>query len=361
MKQSVTALLLIACLHSFAAAEPVLDPVATAASYDRHAAVADTSDAPSPWLDLNPVPALKLDPVGSRDYRLATALGVAGIYAGFATWTYFAWYQRDFHKFEVGGDGDWKIWSDEGWFSKQTYAGGADKLGHWWATMSLGRLGTEVLRLGGHGKWTSAIIGNGLSELTFFAVEVGDGFMYTFSKGDFTFNTIGALFGFASSVFPTFDRLLDFRVDYHPSKPYRDRFEEKHDVNIAEDYSGQTYLLALHLGELPGLRDWKYGGWSRFVDVSLGFKTRGYKPDPLYKIDPDDPMKQDFKHSQTMFVGLSLNAQGVFDYLFRSGKHEGWRKVLHGATEVFSFPYTTLPVVDHVAHPVGEVPDEQTE
>jgi hypothetical protein len=295
----------------------------------------------------------------SSDHKLTSKLVVAGFYASFIGWTYFAWYQRSFHDFEVGGDGDWKIWSDKGWMSEKTYAGGADKMGHTWATMSLGRLGTEVLSMGGHDRLTSALVGNGLSELLFFGVEIGDGFQYTFSQGDFTFNTIGAILGFTQSVFPQFDELVSFRVAYFPSKAYRDNVRVKHDLDIAEDYSGQTYLLDLHLGALPGLRDWKYGTWAKFVDFSLGFKTRGYKPDPLYKIDDTDPERMDFKKSQIGFIGFSLNAQGVFDYLLRDHSHEMLRKTLHGMTEVFAVPGASLDLLDTTTHYKGDVPDDQ--
>ena len=57
---------------------------------------------------------------------------------------------------------------------------------------------------------------------------------------------------------PALDRLIDLRVSYWPSPEYRsivdgtftgnDRINS---VNIAEDYSGQTYFLAFHLGALP--------------------------------------------------------------------------------------------------------------
>ena len=72
------------------------------------------------------------------DHKLAAALTLGGIYAGFTTWTYFAWYRkhRPLNEFKWGGDG---------WLGLQTYAGGADKFRHAWATMSLARLGTEML------------------------------------------------------------------------------------------------------------------------------------------------------------------------------------------------------------------------
>jgi hypothetical protein len=87
----------------------------------------------------------------------------------------------------------------------------------------------------------------------------------------------------------------------------------------------------------------EYGTWSRFVDVTLGFDTRNYKPPP----DPTDMVKP----TQQMFIGLSLNAQGVLDYLL-NGKP---RKVTHGLFEVFNLPFTSLPVLEHDHSPTGTV------
>ena len=67
--------------------------------------------------------------------------------------------------------------------------------------------------------------------------------------------------------------------------------------------------------------------------MALGFETRGYKPDQL-------PGENDFKHTQTLFVGVSLNAQGVFDYLLPNRSKN--RKLAHGLFEFFNLPYTTL-------------------
>lgn len=302
---------------------------------------------------------VRADPDTKPDRRLPAVLTLGGIYAGFTTWAYFAWYRKGGgHAFMTGGDGTWKVWSKDGWFGAQRYSAGADKMGHAWATYALGRAGTELLsQWGGFGRVTSALVGNGLSELLFFGVEMKDGYLYTFSYGDFTFNTLGALLGVATSLSPALDEAIDFRVQYFPSKPYRHEFAEGN-VNIAEDYSGQTYLLAFHLGSIDRLRAWKYGTWSRFVDVSFGFESRGYKPDPPYVIDPLDPERQDYPKHQSTFIGLSLNAQGLFDYLL-AGRSEGLRKVTHGAFEVFSLPYSTLQLGENRVVPTGFVPDEQ--
>jgi hypothetical protein len=271
------AALVITGLHQRANAEPVApdaqhpDPVVAPRS------AGDPSPTPTPttpWIDLGSSPiSSSIDGAASSEHKLPATLTLGGIYAGFTTWTYFAWYRK--HKplkeFKVGGDG---------WFGAKTYAGGADKMGHAWATMGLARAGTELLyQWGGYSRLTSTLASTALSELLFLGVEVKDGFFYEFSLSDATFDTLGAVAAVALSLSPRLDELFDFRVEYWPSHEYRHQFRGGN-VNIAEDYSGETYLLAFHLGAIHRLRDASWGGWSRFVDVALGYGTRGYKPDP---------------------------------------------------------------------------------
>ncbi len=356
VRTSVAALCFLAGLRHAAVAGPQEDQ---AASYDRDAATraSPEQDTPrsSPWLDLSPsnVLAAGPDPARRPDRRLASALTLGGLYAGFVTWTYFAWYRTENHEFlwaDPKKDGSWKVWSDDGWFGPTRYAGGADKLGHAWATLALGRAGTELLhQWGGYGKLSSALVGNGLSWALFLGVEIKDGYAYTFSIGDFVFNTIGAGLGIAQSLVPAVDDLIDFRVAYVPSPVYREHFKNDGDVDVAEDYSGQTYLLAFHLGAIKPLREARWGTWSQFVDVAIGFESRGYKPEPPAGM-MDEP------RTRSSFVGISLNAQGLFDYLLR-GRSEPLRKITHGAFEVFNLPYTHVQVLDRTVHATEVVPE----
>ena len=332
------AALLIAWLQQPAAAQsPTPDP-----HYDPVA-------APTPWVDRGTSPVTAgSDPANdpgidapNGDHKLAAALTLGGIYAGFTTWTYFAWYRK--HKalsqFKWGGDG---------WLGLQTYAGGADKFGHAWATMSLARVGTELLnQWGGFDRLPSTLVATALSEALFLGVEVKDGFFYEFSFSDATGDTLGALAALAFSLWPRLDELLDYRVEYWPSAEYRRQFDGGN-VNIAEDYSGETYLLALHLGAIRALRDQSWGSWTQFVDVAAGFGTQGYKPDPPSRMFPD------YQHHQNLYLGVSLNAQGVFDWLLR-GRSEPARKITHGLFEVFNAPFTFVPLLEDSRTPTGQV------
>jgi hypothetical protein len=311
----------------------------------------------SPWIDLAPSKVFARrgppeGPDGPQNHKLAAGLTQAGLYAGFSGWTYFAWYRKGCRP-EPKPCSDF-LWGKDGSFGATTYAGGADKLGHAWATLALGRLGTEMLyQWGGYERRASILVGTALSEALFLGVEIRDGFTYQFSYWDFAFDTIGAGLALAQSLWPRFDELIDLRVQYWPSQAYRDQLEGGN-VNIAEDYSGETYLLALHLGALPGLRGARWAGWSRFVDVAVGFETRGYKPEPPYMVDPEDPTKQDYPRRQTLFLGVTLNAQGAFDRLL-DRRAPRLRKVTHGLFEMFNLPFTTLPVLDGTRRPEGPV------
>lgn len=309
-------------------AEPVASETAT---HDRDGAVR------SPWLDQ--APALVLAPSArderTTDHKLASGIAVAGIYAGFSAWAYIAWYrnhpEKEMHDF-----------GRDGWFGVNTYAGGADKLGHAWATMVLARAGTAALRAGGWDRTKSALLSAVLSEGLFFAVEVKDYYYYEFSPGDFTFNTLGALTAIAFDLSPRLDELFDYRVEYQMSEQYKFNLFNSDSPcakrvpgqpscsrwNIAEDYSGERYLLAMHLGGIHSLRDVAY--WTKFVDVSVGFQSRNYKPPPT--LEPFAAKRQ------TLFVGLSLNLQGLVDAALP--RHSKLRKAGHGLFEVATPPMT---------------------
>ncbi len=314
-----------------------------------------TPRASSPWLDLAPSEVLAKHAalpdsgdvqVARPDHQVASVLTLAGLYTGFTVWTYLAWYRKH-HPLA-----DYK-WGGDGWVGPETYAGGADKGGHAWATMGLGRLGTELLRWGGYDKWTSAIVGVGLSELLFFGVEIKDGFYYEFSFSDLAGDTIGAALAFAFEMSPRLDEMFDYKVQYWPSHQYIEKLDGSSPCpsggcskfNIAEDYSGETYLLSFHLSSIHQLRDSKYGWWTRYIDLAVGYDSRYYKPEPN--------ASEMLTPHQDAFFGVTINAQEICDEIFKN--HSTTRKITHGLFEIFNLPFSTLPLIKGTRYPMGAI------
>jgi hypothetical protein len=308
------------------------------------------------------------DPADANDYHpIAAQLLLGAGYATFGVWAYGAWYakHRGLGYYKWGGDdrncrypggpGLFSLCELTAWAGSNTYAGGADKFGHAWSTMALARGGTELLsRYGGFDHFTSSLISAALADTLFFFVEVKDGYFYEFSYSDLGGDTAGAIVALLLENFPRLDEMFDYRVQYFPSQGYRDNISGGNGysrLNIAEDYSGETYLIAFHLSSIHALRDARYGAWSRFIDLAIGYETRGYKPSPPAGYPPYD-------HHQDLFLGVSFNAQGFLDWLLEdqpSRAARTTRYITHGVFELFNLPYTSLPVLDHRNVPTGPV------
>ena len=284
--------------------------------------------------------AAQVHPTDTRDKWIAAG-SLAGLYAGLTTWAYFAWYHNEdqLPEFTVNGDG---------WFGENTYAGGSDKLGHLWGNLVVARETSEILVAGGWSRMQASLIASGLSLSFFTFVEIKDGFYYQFSTGDMVGNVIGAGMSVLLSNVPAVDDLIDFRVEYLPTDQYLDNLTSEGDVDIVEDYSGQTYLLALHVAAIPGAADSAWTEWTRYVDVVGGFQSRNYKPDPV------DPAAS--PRSQSLFFGVALNMQHVLDRVFgtdpdQSGAAKWTHTIGHHVFEYLSVPFTTLRVADAARSP----------
>jgi hypothetical protein len=258
--------------------------------------------------------------------------GLAGLYTGVGVWAYFAWYNGK------PRNPGWE-WNGDGAFGVNTYAGGSDKLGHFYSTLVITRATTSLLQAGGWRRLPASLISSGLAATYFTLIEVKDAYYYEFSTGDLVADLVGAGLGVLMVNRPEVDRLIDFRVDYWPTDEYIDGFKDG-DVNFVEDYSGQTYLLALHLSGIPKLTDSRWMRWGRYVDLVSGFQSQNYKPEPA---DPDA------MESQHLFFGVALNVQGVLEDLYGQPAGRGARtshRVLHSIAEYVSVPYTTLRVTE---------------
>jgi len=273
-------------------------------------------------------------PAGWFDRRMSAA-SVAAVYAMFGTWAYFAWFhnanQRPFY-FETK-------WSQENPFALRSYAGGADKWGHGWASYALTRGTTELLVAGGWRRVPSSIVAAGLAGAAFTVQELKDGQIWGFEVGDLATDLLGAALAAVMEDVPAVDHLLDFRLRYFPSADFRklagDKFWSRGDgIDVAQDYSGMSFQLALHLGSLPGASTRPWLSWTPWVDLIAGFETRGYSPAPMPRTH--DPY-------QSWYLAVGIDMQTVFDRLLGPGK---LRTFSHGFFEVLSLPGTELRLGD---------------
>lgn len=269
-------------------------------------------------------------PKPSKRAKYIAAGSIAAFHGTYLVWQHFAWYRKGSQPFH-----------SEGWggntFSADQFSGGADKFGHVWGNYALTRGTTAVLVAGGWSRVPSSLVSFGLTEVAFLLIEIQDGMApYGFDPKDMVANLVGGAFGVAMDNVPELDRLLDFRLEYWPSKRYRANLAETGDLDGAQDYTGQSYLLALHLGAALPEHDYTY--WAKYVDFAVGFEAKHYYP------LPDDERKR-----QTVYAGLSINMQGVLSSLFDDDSTP--RRLGHGLFEAYSLPYTTFRFVESSRHP----------
>jgi hypothetical protein len=178
----------------------------------------------------------------------------------------------------------------------------------------------------------------GLTETAYLMIELQDGISpFGFDPKDLMANVFGGALGVLMTNVPAVDRLFDFRLEYWPSERYRNNFRRSGDVDGAQDYTGQSYILALHLGALGDLPAHDWGWWSQFVDVAIGFEAKHYYPLP-----------DDLEPRRTLYAGIAINMQGVLDHLFADSRG---RRIGKGIAEVYALPYTTFRYFESTRHP----------
>lgn len=227
-------------------------------------------------------------------YTNIFAASLIGIW-GLAEWDY--------------GSADWHS-GDEGWFEQDSKYGGADKLGHFWATYAFSDALTALYTHWGYDS-RKANTYAALSAWTVQAfMEMADATSESqgFSWEDMVMNTFGALASVMMERYPSLDDKIDFRVEYV--------FNE--DVNgIFDDYSNHYYSMVLKLEGFESIEN----SFLQYLEFHGGYYTRGYDND-----------EED--NERSLYAGVSLN----FSRFFREND---WKKT--GTTlEYLQIPYTVL-------------------
>src|SRR5690606_18503701 len=118
-----------------------------------------------------------------------------------------------------------------------------------------------------------------------------------------------------------------------PTRSYLKSLTQHGVVNAGEDYSGQTFTFAYHLTSIDAVKRQPSLQFLRFVDLTLGFGTRNYLPEPEGSSTP---------RMQEVTFGMALNVQHILDVLYdwyeapRGHVHSSLRFFLEG----FGVPYT---------------------
>ena len=272
------------------------------------------------------------------------AVGMAGVGSFFTAgylWAYFAWYRGRQLTEDI-------IFHDEGWFGLNTYAGGADKLGHMFSNYAIARGTTQILRGSGWHPATASLLCSGLTLSFFTMLEIKDGYHkgFGFSWGDMAANVTGNVLAQAMENVPWLDDRFDVRLEYQPTPEFVDALIKNGVVDAAEDYSGQTFMLVYHLGTLPVLVDDLELDWPRYFDLAVGFQAVNFLP------RLNDPARPP---AQRLFVGMSVNLQQLVleifyptkrDEIFAPIRRSTSYEVVEYLTEHFTMPQTTIRLAE---------------
>lgn len=254
------------------------------------------------------------DPAAARraDWITGGAVGLVGAYGAVAWWS---------------GDlsSEFRV-RREGWFGQDTYAGGADKLGHGFSTYLGTRLLVRAYQEVGLGQARSVERAAIVSLATLMGVEVLDGFSkrFRFSPEDAVMNLSGVGLAWLLEAYPELDRKLDFRVLYRRS----DEARANGIRDPIEDTSGQTYLMAVKgagfdaLAQVPA---------ARYLELVIGYGTRGYRPG-LAGIAP----------SRHFYAGVGVNLAELLDLAVFEARQPRSRtqRFTHGVLEYLQLPGT---------------------
>lgn len=243
--------------------------------------------------------------------RFVAALPMLTVYVGVGTWAYFAWYHNQPRNPRVVVNDH----LDEG-FGGHTYAGGADKPGHFWANYLLSRWGAQILIDRGWSPPWAVLMNVGFTLTLYTMVELRDGLHpgYGFSVEDYLANVLGAGVAALLLLVPPLDKLFGVRLYYRPSRLFLDAVLHKNDIDVSEDYAGQTVMLVFHLGGLSAIRRSPTFRFLRYVDLHVGYNVRGFLPKPAPSV----------MREQELFFGFSLNLVEVLRDLYPNGQPMGW-------------------------------------
>jgi uncharacterized protein YfiM (DUF2279 family) len=220
--------------------------------------------------------------------------GIAAITAwGIANWDYF--------------DNSPKKGS-EGWFSKDTYEGGADKCAHFYLSYTLSHILSDTFEHWSYSSDKAALLGAFSSFAMMSYMEIGDSFSnYGFSHEDFFMNLFGCAAGYLLYTNPSLSKKIDFRVEYIPTFTQTDFFS---------DYDNMKFLMVVKLDGFESVKN----TFAEYLELHLGYYARGYSGD--------------INKERALYIGIGIN----FSKIFTNFSMKKTARVLH----YYQLPYTYI-------------------
>jgi hypothetical protein len=204
---------------------------------------------------------------------LTNAAGLTAITAwGIANWDYFSTMPSA---------------EKEGWFSSSTKEGGADKLGHFYASYALSHLLAHTYENWGYTRKKGLKLGAISSFAIMNWMELGDAFSdYGFSYEDFTMNALGCAAAYFIGSCPWLAEKIDFRIEYRP------QFDT---VDVFTDYDNLKFLAAVKLDGFDQVTH----PVLQYLELHLGYYARDF---------PDDALSR-----RNLYVGIGVNLSKILN------------------------------------------------
>jgi hypothetical protein len=214
--------------------------------------------------------------------------------------------------------------SKEGFFGRNTYSLGMDKMHHMWKSFVLDDVLQSIIENRGGDKrgaaYTAAFLGFGI--LTY--GELLDGFTRRtgFSNEDVAIHFVGAGVSLARTLVPGLHGKLDFRMEI---KPGSSGGSGNNRLRLVNQLENRKYLFAW---QLAGHKKLENTPW-RFVELHSGYYARGFSPEARAA---GEPLRR------KLFVGVGFNVQ----QLFARKPTSRWERYAKGVFDYIQVPYTSV-------------------
>ncbi len=208
---------------------------------------------------------------------------------------------------------------NEGFFGKDTYELGVDKLTHAHNSYVQSEIiGARIRKKTGTTRGT-ALSGAILSSGMMIYSEVFDGFKGGFGYEDLVFNTLGAGFSVVRNTTPGLDEKLDFRVLVIPNR-------QVYSPTGRDHYRQSRYLFALKLAGFEKLRESPL----RFAELHAGYYATGFTEREEDRGEP---------RQRKLFAGVGIN---LSELLFGRKRETRFQRIGSEVLQYWQPPLTYL-------------------